>query len=248
MTIHAHGERFDSTGDKEAVHGSKSRACGALKEVNFLGVFLAGENRGAGDAVAVAVEVLGHGMDDDVSAESERLLEIRAEESVVHYHCKILVARERRNGGEIGDDHGGIRRSLDVNHFGRRAQCFLDLLQTRSVNETELHAELNEKLGGEAVDSAINGARQNGVVARTEQSKDRIDCRHAGSENVGGDSAFELGDGAFESFAIGVVGARVVVTFIVAEGFLDVRGRLIDRSDDGTGGGIGLLPYVNRVG
>ena len=89
-----------------------------MKKINLLGVFLARQDGGASDAVAVPVEVLGHGMDDDVRAESERLLEIRAEESVVHYHCKILVARERGDGGEIGDDHCGIRRSLDVNHFG----------------------------------------------------------------------------------------------------------------------------------
>ena len=122
------------------------------------------------------------------------------------------------------------------------------MFQTRSVNKTEFHAELNEELRGEAVDSAINGAGKNGVVAGAEQSKDRIDCSHAGSKDVSSDSAFEFGDGAFEGFAIRVVGARVVVAFVLAEGFLDVGGRLIDRRDDGAGGGIRLLSHMNRVG
>lgn len=186
-------------------------------------------------------------MDDDVRAEGKRLLEIRAEESVVHYHCKILIASECGDSGEIRDNHRGIRRRLDVNHFGGWTESFLDLFQTRSVNETEFHPELDEELRGETVNAAVNGAGKNGVVSGPEQTKDRIDGSHAGSEYVGGDSSFEFGDGAFEGFAIGVVRARVVETLVFAEGFLDIGGGLVDRSDDGAGGGVGLLAHVNRV-
>src|SRR5579863_7881943 len=46
-----------------------------------------------------------------------------------------------------------------------------------------------------------------------------------------------------------MIGASVVVTLpVFAELFLNVGGSLVDRRDDGSSGGIGLLPDMNRIG
>src|SRR6266851_6481434 len=66
---HADGQRFESARNQEAIHGSEAAARGTLDEVNFFSVLGARENSGAAGGVAVAVEVLGHGVDDDVRAE-----------------------------------------------------------------------------------------------------------------------------------------------------------------------------------
>src|SRR5712692_3998406 len=87
---------------------------------------------------------------------------------------------------------------------------------------------MHEKLGGE--------------------TEDGVDGGHAGSENVGALPAFEFSDGALERFAIGMIGACVVVAFIFAQLGLHVGGGLIDRRNDGARSGIRLLPDVNRVG
>src|SRR5580692_1263714 len=44
-----------------------------------------------------------------------------------------------------------------------------------------------------------------------------------------------------------MVGSRVVITLVLAQLFVYIRGRLIDRRNDRTRGGIRLLPNVNRV-
>ncbi len=85
------------------------------------------------------------------------------------------------------------------------------------------------------------------MVARAQQAKDRVNSRHAGRKNISAVAAFQLGNGAFESFAVRVIGARVIVPFVLAQFLIDVRGGLIDRCDDGSGGGIGLLPDMNGV-
>jgi len=55
-------------------------------------------------------------------------------------------------------------------------------------------------------------------------------------------AAFELGYSALERFAIGMICSRIVISFVLAELFVDVRGGLIDRRDNGSGGGIRFLP------
>jgi hypothetical protein len=62
-------------------------------------------------------------------------------------------------------------------------------------------------------------------------------------------AAFELGDSFFESFAVGMIGARVVkATFGFAQLLVDVRGSLVDGQNDSASGWIGLLAHVNGVG
>ena len=64
--------------------GAEAGAGGALNKINFLGVLLTREDHRAAGGVAVAVEILGHGMNDDVRAKFDGPLQIGAEESVVH--------------------------------------------------------------------------------------------------------------------------------------------------------------------
>src|SRR5579871_4082778 len=80
---HAHGERLDAPGNQEAIHRRESGAGGTLDEINFLGVFRAGEDDGAASGVAVTIEVFRHRVDDDVRAKFNGTLEIRTKESVV---------------------------------------------------------------------------------------------------------------------------------------------------------------------
>ena len=85
------------------------------------------------------------------------------------------------------------------------------------------------------------------VVAGAQQPENGIDARHAGGENVGAVTVFEFGHGALQRFAIGMIGARVIVALVLAELFVHVGGGLVDRCDDGAGGRIRLLPDVNGI-
>ena len=86
------------------------------------------------------------------------------------------------------------------------------------------------------------------MIAGAQKPEDCVDSRHAGRENVGAVPAFQLGNGAFQGFAVGMIRSRVIVALVLAQLFIDVRGSLIDGRDDGPSGGIGFLPDVNGVG
>ena len=78
VAVHAHGQGLDAARNQKAIHGREARARRALYEIYLLGFFRAREDYRAAGAVAVAVQIFGHGMDHDVRAQRERLLEIRA--------------------------------------------------------------------------------------------------------------------------------------------------------------------------
>ena len=187
-------------------------------------------------------------MDDDVGAESDGLLEVRAEKCVVDDQREIALLCDGRNGGQVGNDHRGVRGRFAVDHARGRPDGFFDLFEARRVDIGELKAEVDEQLRNQAKCSAIERRRQNRVIARPKKTEDCIDRRHAGSEGVSGFSTFEFGQGALKGHAVRVRGARVDVAFVLVQVVEHIGRRLIDRSHDGAGQRIRLLAHVNRVG
>jgi len=70
----------------------------------------------------VAVEILGHGMDDDVGAEFNGALEVGAEKGVVYNQRRVALVGELGHRGDIRDTQRGVGRRLDVKHFGVRTE------------------------------------------------------------------------------------------------------------------------------
>ncbi len=245
---HADRERFQAARDEEAVHRSESAACRALDKIDFLGVFGTRQDGGAAGGVAVAVEIFGHGVHDDMRAELDGALEVRAKECVIHDEGDPSVGGKLAKRGEVSDPQGGVRRSLHIKHFGVRAERAEHRLLRRGVDKGEFKAKMHQELRGEAEDSAVNGFGYYSVITGTQKTKDSVNSSHAGREYIRALAAFQFSDGALESFAIRMIGSRVVVTFVFAELGLDIGGSLVDRRDDGTGSGIRFLSHMNRVG
>src|SRR5581483_466102 len=83
------------------------------------------------------------------------------------------------------------------------------------------------------------------MVARLEPSAQRIDCRHPTGENTRCNSALQSGEVFCRARARRVRHACILVAFVLAEFFLEVRRRRIDRHADGTGQGVGFLSDMN---
>ena len=196
----------------------------------------------------MAIEILGHGVHHDVRAELDGALQIRAEEGVVHGDGDAALVGDGGNGGDIGEDHGGIGGRLDVDHSRIRAQSRANSLGIGRVHKTELDAELAKKLRRQPIDAAVDGVGKNGVVAGTQQPKHGVDGRHAGSKDVSRVASLEAGHAALQSAPVGMLGAGVFVAFILSERLLHVRGGLKNRGDDGARGGLRLLADMDRVG
>ena len=74
----------------------------------------------AGEHVAVAVQVLGGGVHDEIGAELDRPRQHRRRHRVVDGHPRAGGMGEPAHGGEVGDLPGGIGRRLDPHKAGRR--------------------------------------------------------------------------------------------------------------------------------
>ena len=160
----------------------------------------------------------------------------------------VAFVGELAHGGDVGETHGGIGGRLDVKHFGVGTHRTQHDGGVGGVDKTEFETEVHEELRGEAVHAAIDCFGKHDVVTGAQQAEHGVDCRHARSEDVGGMATFQFCNGALQSFAIGMIGAGVIVSaFGLAQFLVNVGGSLVDRSDHGACGGIGFLSNVNGV-
>lgn len=107
------------------------------------------------DNVRVSVEVLGDGVDDDVGAEGERVLEVGGEEGVVDDEDGARVPLD--NGGEgldVDEAEGWVGGGLDPDHLGVGPEGGLDVLEVGHVDEGGVEANG----GGDAVEVAVGAA------------------------------------------------------------------------------------------
>ena len=117
----------------------------------------------------MAVEKLGRGVNDDVGAVLQRTLKDRCCERVVDDDEQIPGGGEFHYGPEIYQSHHGVRGGLDVDHFGGRRDCALEILGVALVDERETHAKALEYLNHEAVRSAIEVLARDDVISRGQQ-------------------------------------------------------------------------------
>ena len=84
--------------------------------------------------VAVAVEVLGRGVDDEVDAESKRALIEARSECVVRDDDRALRMGQRGNSFEVCQRHGRVGRGLRVDEACIRADSFGERLDVGLVD------------------------------------------------------------------------------------------------------------------
>ena len=245
---HPHGQGLNSTRHQKAIHRREPGPRRALNKVDFLRVLRARQDHSSACRIAVPVQILGHRVHDDVRSELDGALQVGAHERVIDRDGDVPLAGKLRNGRNVGHVHGRIRGRFDVQHLGVRAHGHAHSFGHRSVHEAEFQPKMHQQLRGKPENAAIHGFRQNHVVSGAQQTENGIDSCHSRGENVSAVPAFELGNGAFESFAIRVAGTRVVVSLVLSELFVDIRRSLIDRRDDRARGRIRLLAHMNGIG
>ena len=113
LPIHAHGERLHAAKHQPGVERARNRPERLLQEPQPFGdrrVVRAGE---AADDVRVAPEVLRRGVDDDVRAEVERVLEVRRRERRVDDEQGAGGARRGCDGRDVDEVEQRVGRRLD---------------------------------------------------------------------------------------------------------------------------------------
>lgn len=86
------------------------------------------------------------------------------------------------------------------------------------------------------------------VIARAEQFHDGIETPHAAGERKAVTTTFQRRDVPLQGFTRGIFPARILVSLVVAESVLDIRGRKVDRRHNGAREGLRALSSVNSAG
>lgn len=196
-------EGLEASVGEPRVKGGRDGADGVLEEAEALLEVIAVESGDTHDDVAVAVDVLGDTVDDDVGAEVERVLDIRREESVVNDdEDAVLVSN--------GDD------SSNVDQAQSRVAGRLDPDQTSLLSNVLCDVDLN--LGSEGdLDSVSLGHLCEVTVSSTVDVRDGDDMAASGQTLENGSSGgtaagegesiagvFQSGNGRLEVQTVGV--------------------------------------------
>lgn len=236
-------EGLEAAVGEPAVKGRGDGANGVLEEREALVEVIRVEGGDAHDDVGVAVDVLCDGVDDNVGAVVERVLDVGGEEGVVDDDEDVLGAGDGDNGGNVDEAQGRVAGGLDPDEAGVGGDVLVDVdLDLRG--EGDLDAVGLGDLREVAVGAAVDVGHGDDVGAGGEALEDVGRGGRAGGVGEGVLCVLEGGDGVLKVGAVGVGGARVLV---LADGL--GHGRLgkscgqRDRLDDGAGGGV-----VRRAG
>ena len=108
-------------------------------------VLLVAENRTA-EHPALAVDVLGAGVDHHVDAQWQALLQQRSSEDIVQHHFCPGSMRHLRHRGDIHQGLHRIRRRLKEDRLGGLTQGLFPLIEVGAVDEDGLHSPARQYL------------------------------------------------------------------------------------------------------
>src|SRR5919199_1615102 len=193
-------------------------------------------------------QVLGRAVVDDVGAQLERTLAVRAGERVVDGHQDVALVRQLGHGGDIDQLEQRVGRAFKPDQFRALLERGLDVVRARSIHKCETQPGPLEHAMEQSERAAVHIVRGDDVVARLEQMQQRVFGGHATGKGQPEAATVERGEAGFERRAGWIGRARVVVALVDADFGLRVRAGLVDRHDDRAGSRVRVLPDVNGAG
>src|SRR6266446_6579925 len=142
---------FEALQQEPGVEGAQRWAGVAVEQPEIvLDVFLAGEDRAA-EGAALAVDVLGRGIDDDVGAERQWLLQQRGREHVVDDENAAGAMGQPRHLGDVDDLHRRVRWALAKGQRCARRQRGLPGRQIATVDLHGFDAIARQQVGNDVM-------------------------------------------------------------------------------------------------
>lgn len=228
-------ERLQPPVGEPRVKGRGHGADGVLEEAQALLEVGGVEGGDAHDDVAVAVDVLGHAVDDDVGAVVERVLDVGGEEGVVDDDEDAVAVGDAGNGADVDEAEGRVTRGLDPDE----ARVLVDVLRDVDLDlgrERHLDAVGLCDLREIAVGAAVHIRDGDDVRACGQALEDGGRGSTAAGEGQRIARVLEGRHSSLEVIPVRVGGARVlVVAYGAADGGLGECGREGDGLDDGAG-------------
>lgn len=104
----------------------------------------------------MAIDILGNRVDDDIGAVVQRVLNIWAQEGVVHYNHDPMLVCDRRHFPDINQPQGRVRRTLDPYQFGLVGPDQIFHVELNARSESDLDAMRRGDLGEVPVCATID--------------------------------------------------------------------------------------------
>ena len=179
---------------------------------------LLGTEDGAAEAAALAVDVLGGGVDDDVGAEFEGMLKQGCREDIVDGDDDAGRMRDIRDRGDVDEIQQRIGRRLEEEHLRIRAQGIGPGLGVAAIDQGELDAEARTQDFDDVAARAEHGAGGDDVIAGVQFGQDRRrDGGHAGGRDTHIFRAFHQTQALFEHGDGGIGEAAILKPWACAE-------------------------------
>ena len=208
-------------------------------------------------AVAVAAQVFGERVHDDISTVFDRTQQVGAGYGVVHNQRNARCVRNLGECFDIGHVAKRIADRFAENCLGAVVDQRGKGLGLARIGEAHGNALLREGMGKQVVGTAIQRGGRHDVVARLGDRLDRVgDCCHARSDGQCSDTTFKCGDALFQHVGGRVHDAGVdVALHLQVEQIGTVLGtvkrighRLVDRNSNRLGGRVGGVAGVHGQG
>ncbi len=193
--------------------------------------FSDGENDAA-ETAALAVDVLGRGIDDAIGAERERRLEDRRREHVVDHELGPGVVGDGGDGGDVEHLQGRIGRAFQEEHLGVGPHRATPVVEIEPVDEGRGDAEPRQEVLHHPAARAEQRLGGDDVIAGLDLPDHRIvHRRHAARGGARGLGAFERGHAGFEHVDGRIGEARIQIARLGAdEARLALLGAVVDEA------------------
>ena len=217
LLLHAQRQGFQTLEQRPGIERRQRRSGVAEIVVQILvDPLLVGKDDPA-EAPALAVDMLGRRIDDDMGAEFERLLLQRRREDVVDDDARADAVGDLRDRGDVDDFERRIGRAFEEEQLGVRPHRRFPLCHVAPVDERRLDAVFRHQRFDHPAAGAEQRPRGHHMVARLHRAEKRgRDRRHArrGRPRILG--AFERAHALFEHVDRRVGIARIDEARLVA--------------------------------
>jgi len=217
VLAHTEVKGLETTVGEEAVKGRGNSSDRVLQEGELGEDLLIRGDSNTHDNIRVSVNVLGDRVDNDISAERERVLEVGAHEGVVDDQLGVVLVGNVSNGLDINEAQRGVGGGLDPDELGVGADDSGDIGGISKVNKGNLDSEGRGDLGEVTVGASIDVVDRDNVRSSREGADDGGGGGRSRREGQSVLGALEGSNGGLESVARGVSAARVVESLLLAE-------------------------------
>ena len=252
MALHADGQGGHTAHDLPSVERADAGAHVFDDELADDIEQVLGTHDGTAEGIAVAVDVLGDAVHDEVGTQRQRALGGEARPGAVDRQESAMGVGQGCDGSDVADARGGIARRFDVDEFGLGRDGRPDGIEIGGVDQGRFDAKaLGEVLEQHRAHGNIRNIGTDKMVATAEQ---RHECAIDGTDTTRCDDAiFAALEGLEALFEPALVGVHVTGVaerhgIPIAVGGQDVAVGHDQWAFDGVGGRIGLPAGVDGAG